>query len=248
MLKLFKRDAVMFAVVWIIVYVVVFSAADAVSESIGYPKILTVFAGMGMSVILLFFLLKNRLSNLVGLCKGTGKGKSFLFYIPLLVISSVNFWHRTPDFFVFDRNFSVVLAVLCMFFVGFLEEIIFRGLLFTSLCKQSVKAAFVVSSLTFGMGHIINLLTGADAFDTFMQIIYAAAVGFCYTAIFYTGGSILPCVASHIFVNATSEITPTHTDSELVIVTLVQTVLGVAYGCLLLYRNKNSEKAKACDE
>ena len=37
----------------------------------------------------------------------------------------------------------------------------FRGLLFTAIAKDNVKSAVVISSVTFGIGHIINLFNGS---------------------------------------------------------------------------------------
>lgn len=38
-----------------------------------------------------------------------------------------------------------------MLCVGFLEEVIFRGLLFTAIAKDTIKTAVVLSSVTFGI-------------------------------------------------------------------------------------------------
>ncbi len=45
MKKLFDKDEIWFAVVWIVVYVIGFANADSLSESIGIPKLLTVLFG-----------------------------------------------------------------------------------------------------------------------------------------------------------------------------------------------------------
>jgi membrane protease YdiL (CAAX protease family) len=82
--------------------------------------------------------------------------------------------------------------MLTMMLVGFLEELIFRGFLFTALRKDSLKVAVIVSSVTFGMGHIVNLLNGAPLGETLLQIVYATAAGFLFTAIFLRGGSLWP--------------------------------------------------------
>lgn len=42
--------------------------------------------------------------------------------------------------------------------IGFLEEIIFRGILYKSIEKDNKKLAIIISSVTFGIGHIVNLL------------------------------------------------------------------------------------------
>lgn len=84
-------------------------------------------------------------------------------------------------------NLSVLeafLHVISMLGVGFLEEIIFRGFLFKAMSKTSVKSAILVSSLTFGMGHIVNLLNGRDVLETLLQLCYACAIGFVFVIIF----------------------------------------------------------------
>ena len=57
------------------------------------------------------------------------------------------------------RGFSpeIVFYILTMLNIGFIEEIIFRGFLFKMMEKDNVKTATAVSSITFGIGHIINL-------------------------------------------------------------------------------------------
>ncbi len=53
------------------------------------------------------------------------------------------------------------IYILSMLLAGFLEEVLFRGLLFTALRPRGLKRAALISSLTFGLGHIVNLLNGA---------------------------------------------------------------------------------------
>ena len=59
MKKLFEKDEIWFAVLWIIIYVIGFANADSISESLGIPKILTVLYGLILSVILLSFIRKQ---------------------------------------------------------------------------------------------------------------------------------------------------------------------------------------------
>lgn len=235
MKKLFDKDEVWFAVGWIILYVVGFGNADQISEQLGIPKLVTVLLGFVMTGVLLGFIRKHKLFSYFGLCKLGKNGENMLYYIPLIILSSVNFWSgitlRLPAL-------ETILFVLSMCFVGFLEEVIFRGLLFKAMCKSDVKTAMVVSSLTFGVGHIVNLLLGAPVFDTLLQLVYASAVGFCYTAIFFVSGSIWPCILSHIAVNTTSVLAPELSDQRMIAIALVQTVIGVGYGWWLLKKRE----------
>ena len=90
-----------------------------------------------------------------------------------------------------------------MLCVGFLEEVIFRGLLFSAIAKGNTKSAIIISSVTFGIGHIINLFNGSgmELVETLGQIVFAVAVGFLLVTIFYCGGSLLPCIFVHAAIN-----------------------------------------------
>lgn len=239
MKKLFDKDEVWFAVGWIVLYVVGFSNADMLSEAAGIPKLLTVLLGLVMTVVLCLFVWKNKLQEYLGLCTVKGSFKSLLWFLPLLAISSVNLWGGIA---VQGTLPEILLYIGSMCFVGFLEELIFRGLLFKGMAKTNVTAAVIVSSLTFGMGHAVNLLTGAPVGETLLQLVYASAVGFCFTAIFLAGGSIWPCILAHAFVNGTSVIARPQSFELQLITAGVQTAVGIAYGLWLLYGYKKNGK------
>ncbi len=240
MKKLFDKDEVWFALVWILIYVVGFSNADSLSEAIGIPKLLTIPVGMLMVLFLVGFIRKYQLFKYLGLCPVTGRFSHFLWFIPLIAISSVNLWNGvTSNASAMETGFYII----SMCFVGFLEEVIFRGLLFRGMCRSNVTAAIIVSSLTFGMGHIVNLLLGEPLFDTMLQLVYASAIGFCYTAVFHMSGSILPCILSHAVVNSTSIFAVEPTNEIQILITVVQTVLSVGYGIWLLRKQKTEAYA-----
>ncbi len=241
MLKFFEKNKLVFSLILILVYVVSFSLSDAFSEQQGIPKLFTVIVGALLSTAVMLFVLKNRLSAYVGLAKIRGSGRNYLFFIPLILLSVVNVVSLMISGETLKIDLHTLLAAVSMIFVGVLEEIIFRGFLFRSLCEQKISTAFVISSLTFGMGHIVNLLSGAPLFDTLMQVIYASAVGFCFTALFYCCDSIIPCIVSHIVVNASGVFIDSYSRTELIVVTIVQTVIGLFYGLWLLLAHKNSD-------
>jgi len=234
--KFFKKDPIWFAVIWIIAYVVGFSSADLISESIGIPKLITCIFGLLLTVIALNFIKKNSLKEYFGLCKTKGDYKGYLYFVPLIIISSVNLWNGVV---IANPIKEIILFVISMCFVAILEEIIFRGFLFKGMCHDNVKTAIIVSSLTFGIGHIVNLLMGAPVMDTMLQLMYASAIGFTYTALLYVSGSILPCIISHAVVNSMSIFAVAPSDKMNIIIAVIQTVLGVSYGLWLLNHKNN---------
>lgn len=86
--------------------------------------------------------------------------------------------------------------------VGFIEEVIFSGFLFKMMAKENVKRAMIVSALTFGIGHIVNLLNGAEFLSTIMQVCYAVCLGYLFVVIFYKSKFLIPCIVIHGVINS----------------------------------------------
>ena len=201
--KLYAKSEIWFAVSWIIAYVVLASAGDNISADLGIGKIVTLPILIAMSAILYFFVRKNGLAEKYGLCKPRIPAAKMLFYIPLLVLLTVNLWYGI----VLNRSpLETVLYVLAMFCVGFLEELIFRGLLFQAMAKDGVKSAIIVSSVTFGIGHIVNLIngSGADLLSNLLQVVYAVAIGFAFVMIYCKTKSLVICIITHSVFNGLS--------------------------------------------
>ena len=238
MKKIYDKSEIWFAVMWIIIHVVGVSITDSLSESIGIPHLITLFFSIAMILVLLSFMKKNGLMKKYGLCKFIGSYKNFLYFIPLAAICTVNFWNGIS----FEPSVGeCILKATTKGMVGITEELIFRGLLFVCMCKTNVKSAIVVSSITFGIGHIVNLLSGAPVFDTTCQIIYACAIGFCFTIVFKTGKSIIPCLIVHFLINASSGFgaLPENYHTFQIIVTVFLTVISVGYSLYLIVKYKD---------
>ena len=133
MTKLYNKNPLTFAILWIILYVVGLSAADNLSLSLGVEKSVSLPVCMLMSAVLFVWIRKNSLQKAFGLCRSKIPAKDLLWYLPLIAMTSVNLWLGAV------LNMSVtetVLYILSMLLVGFLEEIIFRGLLFKAMCPH----------------------------------------------------------------------------------------------------------------
>ena len=238
MSKLYEKNELLFALVCIVIYVLGFGNADMLSQAMGMPKLLTTVFGAAMSAVMFLFVKKNGLMQRFGLCRSSARSRQMLWYLPLVLISGVNLWCGLT---AAPSKAEAALHILSMLSVAFLEELIFRGFLFKAMCCDNVTAAIIVSSLTFGMGHAVNLLMGAPLFETLLQLCYASAVGFCYTAVFLAGGSILPCIASHAAVNCMSIFAQQPSAALQTVFAAAQTLIGVCYGAWLL-RGHNQNK------
>lgn len=201
--KGYEKSEIWFAVAWIIAYVVLVSTGDNISADLGIDKIVTLPILIAMSGILYFFVRENGLTEKYGLCNPQLPAAKMLYYIPLLLLLTANLWYGIA------MNLSpmeTVLYVLSMFCVGFLEEMIFRGLLFHAMAKDGVKSAIIVSSVTFGVGHIVNLIngSGAELLPNLLQVMYAMAVGFAFVMIYCKTKSLMPCIVTHGVFNSLS--------------------------------------------
>ena len=160
------------------------------------------------------------------------KLKEYLYFIPLLLIVSVNLWNGIN---INNSMAEIVFYILTMINVGFIEEIIFRGFLFKMMAKDNVKSAIIVSAVTFGIGHIINLLNGADLIPTLMQVCYAISIGYLFVIIFYKSKSLIPCIITHSDVNSLS-IFNVENGISLCVSSMFLIVVPLAYA---VYINKN---------
>ena len=201
--KLYDKSKIWFAVTWIIAYCVLMSVGDALSLLIGVDKSITLAVGIILSAVRLIFLKKFGLFAEHGICLPKASARSMLYYLPILVMLSANLWYGTALNYGALETVLYILAMLC---VGFLEEVIFRGLLFDAMRKDNVRAAVIVSSLTFGIGHIINLIngSGAELLPNLLQVVYATAAGFMFVLMYYKSESLLVCIAAHGIFNALS--------------------------------------------
>lgn len=191
-----------FALICIVVYVVVMSICEGITDKIGIQGIVTAPVGIILAGVLYYIISRNNRLQYYGFnsLKNIRYGK-VLYLLPFIVLATVNLW-RGP---VLNCSpFELILYVIFMMAVGFLEETIFRGLLLKSLMHQGTIFAVVISSVTFGMGHIVNLLNGAELLPTLMQLVYAVSIGFMLSAFVVRVKNIIPCILFHGVFNAMS--------------------------------------------
>ena len=198
MKKLYEKSEIWFAVMWIITYVVVMGN---IRNNFGDESLYSILGLLAIAVVLTFFIAKNKLGIKYGLV-GLLDIKKYLYFIPFILLISVNFWFGVSMHYDLLHQ---IFAIITMALVGYVEEIIFRGLLYKAIEKVSIKQAIVISAVTFGAGHIVNLLTGHATLDTFLQIAYAIAIGFAFVMVFYKSKSLIPCIITHSLVNITSK-------------------------------------------
>lgn len=203
MTEFYRKKPLLFSLVLIALYVFGASVTDALSLSLGVVSCITLPFLLLFSVVLLIFLHKNRLLGEYGFTYPRPPYSRYLYFLPLLILASVNVWLGVRMSMPLPDTLCYVGSMLL---VGLLEELIFRGFLFRAILPSGVRTAVIVSSLTFGIGHFVNLINGSGAqiLDNALQVLGAVAFGFLFVAIYYRGGSLIPCILTHSLLNALS--------------------------------------------
>ena len=201
MKKLYEKNELIFSLIWIAIYVIGTSLAEALNETVGIPKLVSAVFHIAMSITLLLWVRRNNLTEKYGLFLPRYRLVQAWFFIPLVLVCLYKLVFSPALRFSATESVLFVISMLC---VGFLEELIFRGFLFRAIEKENLTRAIIISSVTFGIGHIVNLINGQNLLETIGQIIFAVFVGFALVILFHKGKSLVPCIVFHGVFNALS--------------------------------------------
>ena len=234
MRKFYETKPVLFAILWIVVYVVLIAPLRG---RFGDGSLQMLLGLVAISAALLAAIRLLGIQKELGMTRWLQNGKALLWLLPMWVLSTGNLWGGVS---VRYDAITSVMAVLSFLLVGVAEEIIFRGFLFNGMRKTGrLTVAIVVSAITFGMGHIVNLLTGHATAETLVQMIFAVAWGFLFTFAYLKGGSLLPCIAIHGLIDAFSVFSR---DNEIAHwAYIVATVAAALVYCLYLRKQPTPE-------
>jgi membrane protease YdiL (CAAX protease family) len=221
------------SVLWIAIYGIIYTFSERFSKSFGENHILTVFAIMLYIVALCLFLKKRKKLSVYGLCFPTDwRKKDIGWLIPLFTFSFANMYFQRDQTML--QN-SWVMFILVLFTV-FLEELLFRGYLLVYLVEKcgihNKWIGIIVSSVLFGMLHIVNLFQGADTLYTMIQMLCAFGIGLCLCVLVSRYKSILPGVIIHYLINITS-FDMEKTSYPALACFFILSVLYIFYACLL---------------
>ena len=110
--------------------------------------------------------------------------------------------------------------------------------------KDNVKSAVILTSILFGMGHIVNLFNGnsEDLVATSCQLFYAAAAGFLLAAVLIASKSIIPCMITHSMLNALGTFSNETAHEKIQIPVSIALCVISGVSAYLIFRNYKCEK------
>ncbi|EUJ28704.1 CAAX amino terminal protease self- immunity [Listeria grayi] len=173
------------------------------------PVPIAVFQGF---MALLFFLIARYLLKVI-FGFSWKKMKYFLIFgWPALLIAIYNVIfisdHTLFNYSIGTGLGGLTLAFVSALFIGFFEELIFRGGLLNSFLvlfnkhKNGPLLAILVSSVLFGIVHLMNF--GWQGYwDTINQVISAVPAGIFFAVIYYKTKNLLIPVLLHAIIDTT---------------------------------------------
>lgn len=144
--------------------------------------------------------------DIAGLIGPTDRGGMTSFYLvlslPLLILVILLIGLMGDGITVSPlRVIMIILSLNAL--VGLSEEILFRGIIFGALRqKHSLIWSIVVSSLVFGLLHLVNLGSGQSLSATVYQVVNAACLGALFCAILLQTNSLWFPIALHTIWNS----------------------------------------------
>ena len=199
MKKLFEKKPVLFAVLWIALYCAV---TIPIRGQFGDGSLWSLVGLAAVALALVVVSSAIPLWKKLGVAVRPQNLRLCLYFLPMWLLTTGNLW---DGFLPHYSGASLWYALGSMALVGFVEEMIFRGFLFRALLKKDgPKVAVIVSAVTFGIGHIVNILAGMDLAENLIMVVFAIAWGFVFTMVYYKSGSLFPCIIAHAVVDVLS--------------------------------------------
>ena len=133
---------------------------------------------------------------------GMLKKKDLLTGLLLLLPVAVIHWIGSIVSWTEFGTASVLLAFLRALAPGFGEEVTYRGLGVANYLRRvptekGVTAAFWLSSVVFGLVHLLNVGSGAPLGISVIQALYAIGIGMALGAVYLRTGNLWPSIIIH---------------------------------------------------
>lgn len=227
-----------FSFLMLLLLVVVQAAGVVIAQQMGLP--LTSFGGYTEAVLaIILVIIVSRLGwwQEIGFRKPE-RLASLLLFLPALALTFGNL--------TFGIAATQVSALLTFAFLavtsGFVEEVLFRGLMLRAFLPQGEWKAVLIPAAIFGLTHLLNVIAGYEPVYAVIQVCYALSIGFGFGAMVIKGRIIWPLIIAHALGNFFAFINNGQIGAQLLVVSLMYIVLFTGYGLYLMLHEKNTTK------
>ena len=179
-----------------------------------------------------FFLIKDHSLKGLGFQKPeSGMAVRFLYYIPLIIVALAAF----VGGIMFDESGLFIPNLIFTLGIGLTEELYFRGII-CNMWKDTETKAIIISSVLFGLSHLLNVMGGTGLAETLLQMAFAFTYGVVMAFVILRTKSIWPCILLHAFHDFCGFITNEGDMKLSIIVGTIQFVVLLAYCIYLMVR------------
>jgi hypothetical protein len=148
-------------------------------------------------VLIIYFTAKHKWSELGFRSLNTISSGKWIYYAPLVVILITISFKGFREINASEILFFLFFTLL----VAFVEESIYRGLIFKTLLNKGAKTAVITSSILFSITHLLNALSSTDMTQILLQLVYALLIGFVLALLMLKNNNIVPLILFHFVHN-----------------------------------------------
>jgi membrane protease YdiL (CAAX protease family) len=238
--KLYESKAVLHSLLWLAMYLILNTITGNIAGAADIDfNMVSAIPNLVLAVICYYYLKSTGIAEDIGLLtKPVEKTSVMLYYLPLLLLPCVNLLYGIKT----SLSVKQIAFMFAMYIgVGFMEEIVFRGLMYRALLKKWNRYAVVAFiTLTFAMGHIFSMAAIAQSgADTVLQVANSLVVGFMFMTVILASNNLTICVIAHILYNFFANISMV--GSTRVEIIMVNVIITVIYFVYLIFRSKNTK-------
>ena len=163
--KLYAKSELLFAIMWIVVYIVGTVILNDIASILKITNFFTPLFYILLCGILVVWIFKNKLNTKFGLCKSPFSAKYFLFFMPLVI------WILAPGFDADPGKIDLTITIARIMFVyvifvcgaAFLSAVLnafsrFLLAAFMPVLLNIMLIGALLCAMMFGSGNILYLI------------------------------------------------------------------------------------------
>ena len=187
------------------------------------------------AITIIIYITKLKLWDSIGSIAKISK-KSLLIILPVFIASFIPIFNGLN---VTSLN-TIFIILMTTLLIGVIEELVFRGIILSALIERGRITALLMSSVIFGLFHLLNLVYGADPIDTLVQVIFAFGFGLIMASVRYETDLLLPQILVHALWDFIFKISNTDFQPTLDTIHSISLVLIIVFGLFLTFKTYNN--------
>lgn len=173
----------------------------------GYLSIILSIVSKIIAIVITFLYIKKERLEKPKFEKVT---KKVLIYLPFIIVCMGNLYlciiGDVDIIYYFDYKLLILDSIACLL-TCIIEELLFRAILVFELVKfKSKNKAIIISSLIFGLIHLINISSIASIGPTLLQVIYTFGLGLILASMYIENKNIILPIIFHFLFNFLNDI------------------------------------------